>query len=243
MILNKRIASVLLGVMLGLGLALPTFAQQTTTDIGSGVPKFTVPSSSIGKGFHFDADAPPVTIMPRGGGSFGGGGGRSFGGGGGGFGGSSSPRGGGSFGGGSNRSFGGTGTSPRTTPGGSSFGGRTGAMGSRSPTTGTNISGSGPRGYSSGYYGGHSVYYAPGGYWGGYSYGWHNPMWYYYTPFYPTFYFNPPYADNYGYYHPGGFSFIHALGGLCCCPIIFIGIIWMFTRGFGGKKVKYTTYQ
>jgi hypothetical protein len=68
-------------------------------------------------------------------------------------------------------------------------------------------------------------------------------MWYMYTPFYPTFYFNQPYMDGYGYYHPGGFSLTHALGGLCCCPLIFIGIIWMFSRGFGGKKVKYTTYQ
>ena len=116
-------------------------------------------------------------------------------------------------------------------------------MGSGSPTRGTNITGSGPRGTSSFSYNGHSYYgYGYGGY-GGYSYGWMHPAWYYYTPFYPTFYYDRPYMDNYGYYHAGGFSLIHALGGLCCCPLIFVGIIWMFSKGIRGKRVKYTTYQ
>jgi len=236
--INHRLATFLLGAMLGLGLAIPAFGQTFPQSPDSGVPKLTLPEGQIGKGVHLDVDAPPVTtFMPRGGGSFGGGG-RSFGGGGFG-GGSSSPRSGGSFGGGS-RTFGGNTSSPRTTPGGSSFGGRTGTMGSGGPTRGTNISGSGPRGSSSFMYGGHS-YYGYG--YGGYSYGWMHPMWYMYTPFYPTFYYNQPYMDNYGYYHAGGFSLIHALGGLCCCPLILVGVIWMFSKGFGGKKVKYTTYQ
>lgn len=250
--LNKRIASILFGGLLSLGLALPVYAQRSTDAFDPGLPQISVPQRKFDPGVHVDAQDAPVTIMPRGG-SFGGGGGRSFGGGGGfggssrgfgggGFGGGSGVRssGGGSFGGGSNRGFGGT-ASPRTSQGGSSFGQRSGAMGMSGSTHGTNISA--PRGYASTYYGGRSVFYEPGGYWGGYSYGWWHPAWYYYTPFHPAFYFSPPYMDPMtGYYHPGGFSFSRLIGGLCCCPLIVIGIVWLIAKG-GGKRVKYTTYR
>ncbi|HLK14023.1 MAG TPA: hypothetical protein VKT78_04395 [Fimbriimonadaceae bacterium] len=246
--LHKRIAALLFGALLGVGLALPAFGQDAVSHRDFGSSKFSVQSGRLGSLPHIDADdspAPALHLQPRGG-SFGGGG-RSFGGGG--FSGSSQPRGsgGGSFGGGGSGTgrsgFGGT-SSPRA-PGtsGGSFGNGGRAFGGSGNARGTNITGGAPRGYTSTYYGGRTVYYAPAYGWGGYSYGWFHPAWYYYTPFYPAFYYDRPYIGPDGFYHAGGFSFIHALGGFCCCPLIFIGIIWMFSRGFGRRSVKYTTYK
>src|SRR5579872_2689625 len=126
--LHKRIAALLLGALLGVGLALPAFGQDAVSHRDLGSSKFSVQSGRLGSLPHIDADdspAPALHLQPRGG-SFGGGGGRSFGGGG--FSGSSQPRGsgGGSFGGGGSGTgrsgFGGT-SSPRA-PGtsGGSFG-------------------------------------------------------------------------------------------------------------------------
>lgn len=243
----KWIPAFATGLLLGLCLVANSLGQQRPPDFGP-IPEapVTLKSAQIPA-----TRGPAITLQPRGGGSFGGGGrsfgggGRSFGGGGGfggggrSFGGSSSSS--GSFG-GSGRSFGGSSSSPRSSssPGGGSFGNH-GSMQSRGPTTSTTAR----SGYGSTYYGGRTVYYAPGGYWGGYSYGWFHPAWYYYTPFYPSFYFSPPYVDQYGYYQPGGFSFFKLLEGLVCCFCGFLVPVWLLLnviRG-GGKGVKYTTYQ
>ena len=72
--LNHRLASVLLGALLGLGLAVPSFGQRTNATLDSGLPRISVPDTHIGKDFHADVVAPPTAMMPRGG-SFGGGGG------------------------------------------------------------------------------------------------------------------------------------------------------------------------
>ena len=79
-----------------------------------------------------------------------------------------------------------------------------------------------------------------GGGWSGYSYYWGAPMWYYYTPFHPAFYYNAPYYDN-GYMVPGGFSFFHLFLSL----FIFIALFWVIVRLFSGgrRKVRYTTYN
>ncbi len=238
---NHRISSLLFGLLMVLGLAVPSLAQQSDPIGSAPASKFSLPKRDSHAPFDADYSAPALSYQPRGGGSFGGGGGRSFGGGGGGrsFGGAGSST--GSFGGGG-RSFGGSSSSPRTSSssGTSSFG-RSGAMGSSGPTRSTSVGGSryAPSGTHSFYYNG-GYHYGYG--YGGYSYGWMHPMWYMYTPFYPTFYYNQPYMDNMGYYHAGGFSLIHALGGLCCCPIIFIGIIYMLSKSFGGgKRIKYTS--
>ena len=157
-----------------------------------------------------------------GGGSFGGG--RSFGGGGS-FGGGRSSTGGSS-------SFG----SGRSSTGGSSFGGGGSSFGrsgsfnrgvSRS-TTGYNFTSS--RGVT-----------APVRGYGGfrsYSFYWGAPMWYYYTPFHPAFYFHAPMYSN-GYYEPGGFNFLNSFISL----LVFIFLIWLVIRLFSRSRgPRYVTY-
>ena len=149
-----------------------------------------------------------VAGLARGGGGGGGHGGGSFGGGHSSFGGGSF--GGGSFGGGS-RSSGSFGGGARST--GGSFG-RSGAFGgSRGSGLGNHVSSyatrtpvsSRPMSYggqmgSAHYYGGFSDY----------SYGWAHPMWYMYTPFYPSFYYGRPVYYG-GSYYPGQFDFLRLL--------------------------------
>ena len=74
--------------------------------------------------------------------------------------------------------------------------------------------------------------------WGGYSYYWGSPAWYYWTPFHPAFYFNPPVYMN-GYYEPGGFNFLHFLISI----VFFLFIFWLIARLlFGRRGVRYTSY-
>lgn len=201
----------------------------------------------------------------RGGGSFGGGrSGGSFGGGrssssfGGGRSGGSFSGGGGSFGSGrSSSSFGGSRSysnsgrsnsssfgGGRSTSGSGSFG-RSGSFGSSSFTSSRSVNYNG-RSYTTSstpyYYGGrpyHAVYV---GGWGDY---WYHPVWYYWTPFHPAFYYSgPQYINdpNGGYYVSGGFNFFHFLIGAA----FFIFVIWLIARlfGFGGRKrLKYTNYS
>lgn len=164
-------------------------------------------------------------------GGFGGGGsfGRS---GGGGFGGGSFSGGGGSFG-----------RSSSGSSGSSSFG-RSGGFGSNS--IGRSSSGS-SFGRSGGYGGGYSYTRSAGGggYYGGraaYGYGpsyyWGSPMWYYYTPFHPAFYYNAPYIGQDGAYYGGGFNFMHFLISV----MLFFGVIWLLSKLFFGRKnVRYTS--
>lgn len=165
-------------------------------------------------------------------GSFGGGGG-SFGrSSGGGFGGGSFGGGGGSFG----RSSSGGGSGGSFGRSGSSFGSN--GIGRSSSSGGFGRSG-GYGGYSytrsaggGGYYGGRTAYgYGPSYYWG-------SPMWYYYTPFHPAFYYNAPYLGSDGAYYGGGFNFMHFLLSI----LLFFGVIALLGKLFFGRKnVRYTS--
>lgn len=204
-----------------------------------------------------------IVAAQRRGGSFGGG---SFGGRSGSFGRSS----GGSFGGGSfsrgrssGSSFGGTRSSGG---GGGLFGGGRSSSGSFG---GTRSSGSGSFGRSgsfgsSGY--GRSTSVAPSyasrtpvrtgtytyqgravpahyyGGWSGYSFYWGAPMWYYWTPFHPAFYFSPPVYYG-GTMYPGGFNWLHLFLGVVFF-ILFLGfLLWLFgSMGGRRKRIRYTTY-
>jgi hypothetical protein len=117
--------------------------------------------------------------------------------------------------------------------GGGSFG-RSGSFGTSGGIT---------RSTSGGYsynYGGRSYPARGYGGWGGYSYYWGSPAWYYYTPFHPAFYWSPPVYMN-GYYQPGGFSFGHLLISLIFFAFVFWLIIRLISRGGGG--VRYTSYR
>lgn len=170
------------------------------------------------------------------GGSFGGG---SFGGsrssGGGSFGGSSRSFGGGSFGTSGTRSSGsfGSGSTSRSTGSGGSFG-QSGSFGTQSYTHSSSGYGVGSTyGYRGSYYPTRSY-----GGWSDYSFYWGHPSWYYYTPFAPAFYYNPPVYVN-GYMEPGGFNFLHFLLSM----VFFVFLLWLVGKIlFGRKSVRYTTY-
>ncbi|MDQ2798346.1 MAG: hypothetical protein M3Y13_01735 [Armatimonadota bacterium] len=160
---------------------------------------------------------PLCPVLARGGGSFGGGGHSSFGGGA--FGGGS--RSGGSFGGGS-RSFGGSFGRSGSFGGsrGSGLGNHVSSFATRTPVTSRPMSYGGQRG-SARYYGGMSDY----------SYGWAHPMWYMYTPFYPSFYYGPPVYYG-GSYYPGQFDFTHLLITI----VLVLVVIWLIVSIY--KKAR-----
>ena len=135
-----------------------------------------------------------VAGLARGGG--GGGGGH----GGGSFGGGHSSFGGGSFGGGARStggSFGRSGAFGGSR--GSGLGNHVSSYATRTPVSSRPMSYGGQMG-SAHYYGGFSDY----------SYGWAHPMWYMYTPFYPSFYYGRPVYYG-GSYYPGQFDFLRLL--------------------------------
>jgi hypothetical protein len=65
-----------------------------------------------------------------------------------------------------------------------------------------------------------------------------SPPWYYYTPFHPAFYMNPPVYYQ-GAYYSGGFNFGHLILGLIALVFVF----WLIGRFIIGRQtIRYTHY-